>query len=362
MKKWWMLLFLLLIPVVSAIEYECSDGAEMDVSIREVDIGERRSINGLGMTTVIADETGAISRIYAELIVGATKVTLSNETPTQEVEVAGDEYTVTLKNATDSRASVQVESSTEDLEEGTAGIVSGLQIMISESHGTDTSDMGADIILGKEYLILANDDVDKKIVTIDGTKYLVDLVSGSDNGATIGVGVCTSNEFVEVADEPECVVDSDCFPEGHTAENNTCGTMYNCIDGSCVTSSSVCNAVNDTENDTDSNGVIPCLAEGASCSLFEGGSCCGDLICEVDTDGDSIVGGTCVLPGEVIDDGEETQLIYYLVGGGVLLFIVILILFFWARGKGKPKDEDDEYKPVTSSGDPRGAVLKGQEY
>jgi len=321
-----LVVFILIVSlnVASAIEYECSDGSALDSTVREIDVGARRGINGLSLAVVRADETVAINRITADIITEAKILTFSNQSPTEEVTFSGTDYDVTLEDANLNSATIEVDGSSEEIDVEDSGVVNGLEIYVKSAQGDNTSNMEAEIIIGSKYLTLTNDGTEFSTYNGETTSYLIELVSASDNGATLEVSICDTNEFVQLAEEPEPP------PEPDPVENDT--------------------EVNNTElNDTDDdNGnVLGCANEGEFCGGVAGVVCCGEENGELECDilDETVVdgGGLCIVPsaGDNGDKDRDRNLnLYYWIAGGVILLVILAIIIRSLRSKHDSNVED----------------------
>lgn len=324
------LVFLILIVslnVASAIEYECSDGSALDSTIREIDVGARRGINGLSLAVIRADETVAIGRITAEIITEAKILTFTNQSPTEEVTLSGTDYDVTLENATSNSATIEVDGSSEEIDVEDSGVVNGLEIYVKSAQGDNTSNMEAEIIIGSKYLTLTNDGTEFSTYVGDTKSYLIELTSASDNGATFEVSTCSTNEFVQLAEEPES-------PEPDPAANDT-----------VVNETEINNTLIDNETDN-GNSILGCANEGEFCGGISGAICCGaedgELECEILDDTVIDGGGICVVPsGETGDkDGDRNLNLYFWIAGGVILLVTLAIIIRSLRSKHDSNVED----------------------
>jgi len=318
------LILIVSLNVASAIEYECSDGTALDSTIREIDVGARRGINGLSLALIRADETVAINRITADIITEAQILTFTNQSPTEEVTLSGTDYDVTLEDANSNSATIEVDGSSEEIEVEDSGVVNGLEIYVKSADGDNTSNMEAEIIIGSKYLTLTNDGTEFSTYVGDTTSYLIELVSASDNGATFEVSTCSTNEFVQLAEEPE--------PPPEPAANET--ELNDTV-------------VNDTEIDGNDTNVLGCADEGEFCGGVAGVICCGEangeLECDILDDTVADGGGLCIVPsaGDNGDKDRDRNLnLYYWIAGGVILLVILAIIIRSLRSKHDSNVED----------------------
>jgi len=202
------LVYLFLIVLASAFasaSYTCSNDTEMIEDTGEIQLGERESINSVGISVVSSDEASVISRITADLFIDSKKLSFSgtsvNTTEYKEIDLLSGDYKVYLTDLTETNAKIKITDSSETIEEGEIGTISSLKVFLINADKTDES-INADILVGKEQISLSNDDVQQKVVEINSVDYLIELVSASDTGALVSVSKCSSNgQITEIEDE-----------------------------------------------------------------------------------------------------------------------------------------------------------------
>lgn len=204
MKKSLILLSLLLVLSLTLVTAapECSDGSEPDSSLRGLDVGERRSINGVGIGLIDSDEIYVLRRFTAEIILEAKKISLSNETPEIEIELDSEDITIRLLGVTSDLVEVEVDDSSRKIEEGEVDSVGGFDVMVLSFSGNNASDMEATLLVGIEQISFSNDENPSVIEKIDGENYLIELFSASETQATFRVSTCETGE-VRLKAEPE---------------------------------------------------------------------------------------------------------------------------------------------------------------
>jgi len=189
------LILIFLCSFVSAV-YVCSDGSQIITDSREINEFSKKIINGLGIAVINADEVPAINRITADLIVDAEKVSLSNETPSEEIELLVGTYNITLVNATNDKAEIKIDSLSKEFNEKEVDTLNSLQVFVVEAN-REPSVLTADVIIGGKRLLLSNDGNISQIVRIKGKNYSVELISASDDSANIRVGRCGTGDILE---------------------------------------------------------------------------------------------------------------------------------------------------------------------
>jgi len=223
MKKELFLFYFLLLFSLTFISASpaCSDGSLPDSALKEVSIEERKSANGLGISLVDAEETIANNRMAADVILDVQKISLSNETPEADVDFASEEATVILLEATEESATIRIGSSSGEIEVGSHKEVAGYELMITEAHGTSTSDMSAELIIGTEFLEFSNKDSLSFIKTIGEETYLIEMVSASDANALFKVSTCGTGEVMLKTETEEAETNEIIAPKNQTAQNET---------------------------------------------------------------------------------------------------------------------------------------------
>jgi len=190
------LAFVVLSSFVSAV-YICSDGSQITRDSREIGEFTKKTIDDLGIAVIEAEETPAINRIAAEIFVEAEKVSLSNETPSENIELAGTEYEVKLINATENMAKISIDGSSQEINEKEVTSLKGLRVVVVEADIQPVDQISAEVIVGVKKLDLSNSGNLSEIVTINGKNYSIELVTASDTSAEIGVSKCETGNIIK---------------------------------------------------------------------------------------------------------------------------------------------------------------------
>lgn len=201
---------ILTISFISA-SYECADGSSMTEGQREVDVGDRKSINGLSLGVMNADETPVFNTYSAELLIDARKFSLTDGTNTTDVELVSGEKTITMFNLSSNLARIGVDGTIENVEEGTPTTIGSFLIFLSSMVGEYPGTATIEGIIGKEEITLDN-DVTMGVVSLGGVDYLLELFSASDTNAIVNVKKCSDEtikivEIQDEVDEPEEIDD-----------------------------------------------------------------------------------------------------------------------------------------------------------
>jgi len=197
MKKGLVLLVgILLINMVSAA-YSCSEG-EIIKERKVIDVGQIEAINRVDIALISSSAS-----ISADLLVDADKITLNNETSSIEINLRSGDYDVELINITNGVAEIEIEGKDEEVEEGDIEQIHTLDVYILKIEGTyPGEDAEIELFVGTEYFFLhKNEPTGTK--KIDGTEYLFELSSSSNNGAMINVEKCENGSLVEGEEEIE---------------------------------------------------------------------------------------------------------------------------------------------------------------
>ena len=208
MKKGILLVLLIAISInlVSSV-YECSDGSQLSKSQNEIDINNKRSINGLSLGLIGADETPATNSFSEELILDASKFSLTNSENSTKIELKTGESTLSLTNLTNNIAVLRVNADSDSLEPGDSVDIGGLLVYVFYTEGTFPGlvPVKVDGIIGKEKISLHSNEPLKEI-ELDNVEYLLELSSSSDNNAMIIVGKCEAANVTIIKVEDEVTI------------------------------------------------------------------------------------------------------------------------------------------------------------
>jgi len=201
------MMIVLVMTLVSA-DYSCSEGDFVEDQ-DEIDLGERETINWLGLGLIASDETAALNKYSADLITDAKEFTLTNDTSSIEIEFKSGTQNVSLVNATDSTAKISVGGSSELGDEGDVMTVGSFKVFLTSTEGVYPGIATVKGIIGVEKISLSSDDL-FEIVTLDSVDYLLELFSASDDNAIVKVKKCDneSADIVEVGEVVEEEVDN----------------------------------------------------------------------------------------------------------------------------------------------------------
>ena len=194
---------------VSAIELSCTNGSEVSSDNGEIDTGDKKTVNGLGIGIISSDETAATGRLIADLIIGAGEISVSNNSASgSSIELLGTNYEITLVNASSDSANIKVGSDTGEITEMDSATIGSLIVFLSELTNGGVEGSTAKIILGAKKVSLSNKDAPHSKETVDGVQYVLELFSASDSGATITVSKCKNGD-ISIAGEESTADDGD---------------------------------------------------------------------------------------------------------------------------------------------------------
>ncbi len=184
------IIFIIILPIAQAIQFKCTESnATLSQDTKEISEGSSKKINNLGIGVMKAEETAAINRISASLLINAEKLSLT-ENVSKEFSLYSGTYTALLQNLSDSSAEtakIQIEGSTEDAEINEIVSIGSFKVFLfSKSEGT------ADIIVGTEEISLAGTQDIYQEITVDSQQFIIELFSATDEEALIKVHKCSS--------------------------------------------------------------------------------------------------------------------------------------------------------------------------
>ncbi|MBU2104368.1 MAG: hypothetical protein KKF67_01150 [Nanoarchaeota archaeon] len=225
MRKEAILIILICFLNLVSAAYECSDKSTMTQDQKEIVIKDRETINNLGVGLFFSDETLALNRYSAELIIDAKKFTLTNETPLEDIELISGTNTVTLLNLTSNQAKIDVEGDSESVGVGEIKTINSLIVFVTNAIGEYPGEATVEGIIGKEKIILSN-DISKKVITLENIDYLLELFSASDNNAIVKVGKC-ENENASIIISQDEEINNSIGDANETVEHNQTGSEQN---------------------------------------------------------------------------------------------------------------------------------------
>jgi len=199
--------FIILMVVLTAsitsvsASYSCSNGSSISEDMDEIDTGEKQTIGGLGIGLIHAEDTAAFNRFTAELMIDAKRVSLDNQTNSEEINLLSGDYNINLVNSTDENAIIKVGSSSKSVNKGESEKIGDLEIFLVSTEAAYPN--AVTLLAGKKIISLSSDENPSEIVTISNKDYAVELYSASDNSASIRVKKCNSGDITETKDAPK---------------------------------------------------------------------------------------------------------------------------------------------------------------
>ena len=181
---------------------------------------ERKSINDIGIALLNAQEFSALRGIAAEIIIDAKKIVLSNFSPPETINISGSLHTVSLINATDTTAKINLDSSSYNLNKGEVNSTSNTEIVLAKAYSSDSGPT-AEIIIGSKKISMSTATSLKEIVTINGKEYLIELFSASGTDAIISVSKCNTGNLTEEKENIESNVSTNATLNASSENNET---------------------------------------------------------------------------------------------------------------------------------------------
>jgi hypothetical protein len=209
MKKGYFI-FLLVIFLFSLLHnvsasYICSDQSQVQSNIREIKLGEIKTIEGLLLGLANTEESVAIRRMSVGLLIDAQIANLTNDNPSASINFTdGGNHNLVLINSTDGQAYIGVDGSNILMDGGEIDTVGSLQVSIVFLQGKYPGVASVYTMAGINKIYLSNYGNLTGFVTAYGIQYLVELSSASNTDATIEVRKCSNESatLIEIADNP----------------------------------------------------------------------------------------------------------------------------------------------------------------
>lgn len=200
------LVFIMLIFVVVSIsvisasdELSCSDNSKILSELNEVEVGNYRMINDLGIGVTKTSESVFYKRITADLLVDTRRAILSNKSsetsPSSEtISLLSGDYTVTFVKTNSTTATITVGGETVSISKLETTSVKGIFAMLTDIT-SENDNPTIKVIMGAKQISLSNEKSAEKIV-IGNKTYVIELSSASQTNALIKVSKCVSGEIV----------------------------------------------------------------------------------------------------------------------------------------------------------------------
>lgn len=197
-KETFLIILIFLLPLISA-KFSCSDNSKIIWDQREINEGSVKAINDIRIGLSKAEEFNVINTFSADLILNAERISLSNETPPEESEFSGKKYTVSLVNATNTAAKINIEGESKEIEEGELGAIKGLIVFVinAEEKG-NTGKSSADLIVGTKNILLSSDTNPSEEINIANITHIIELVYASSTQSLIKVSKCNTGKIQEI--------------------------------------------------------------------------------------------------------------------------------------------------------------------
>lgn len=198
-------LFLIIIFLIISVSayYVCSDKSLVKDDSRKIKIGEAKTINGLLLGLANADESAAVNRMNAELIIDAQLANLTNQSNSASINFTdGKNHNIILVNSTESEANIKIDGNIKLIGEGEIIPAGDLQVCLLSLQGRYPGEVNVSIMAGIGKISLSNYDNITKIATVYGKEYLIELSYASNEDAIIKVKRCDneSAKFIEIID------------------------------------------------------------------------------------------------------------------------------------------------------------------
>lgn len=209
-------MFLFFINPVSA-SYNCSNETSFIEDQKEIELYEKKTINGIELGLINSYEIPRKNLAAAELMIDAEKFSLANLTPSQKVPLASGEYNLSLNNIAGKVAKIGVSGVIKSIDEKDTVTINGLDVFVFNMQGAYPGEGSLEGIVGKEKIILSSDK--NEVIELNGTDYLLELYLASDSNAIINVKKCNWGEIIEIKDEIKNLTLQNITIENSTATN-----------------------------------------------------------------------------------------------------------------------------------------------
>src|SRR3989344_1724525 len=195
MKKRYFLLIVLFLFItrIEAVKYECTNGTIIQKEVEEIKLGYVKSIGDLGVGIVYSRETPATKKFWAEVTLDAKRISLDSSKSKEDLVFFYKSTSVELINTTENTATLKIEESSINLEEGDYIETGSFGVKLSKIH-QDTK--GVDFIIGNKKIYLDNIDYPNYKLKLGNDTFLIGISSASQENAVISVSKCKSSDII----------------------------------------------------------------------------------------------------------------------------------------------------------------------
>ena len=172
----------------------CSDNSLPISDQREIELGDSRTINEVGIGLIKETESAFYKRISADLIIDSRRVVLSNQTASEDIELLKGKYTIDLVEINESSVTIKIDgesATTSLLETATA---KGLIAMLGNLDLSEEVPK-AKIVVGSKQISLSTDKNPTEKIVFGNKTYLIELISGSQADVLVSVSKCKTGEI-----------------------------------------------------------------------------------------------------------------------------------------------------------------------
>jgi hypothetical protein len=188
---------------VSAV-YLCSNGNLWSEDIGELKVQETRVIQGIGFGLIDSDESNAIGRHYANFVYDADKFILTDQAPSQRMDLEKGSFNITFLNLKKNIAQIKAKEVNDSIEVEEELFLGDFLVYLLTTSGVYPGTAKIEGFIGSNRTSLDNNNPIKK-VKIKETEYIFELAFASDDTATIKVRKCRNptDKIIEILDSVE---------------------------------------------------------------------------------------------------------------------------------------------------------------
>ncbi len=179
-------------------EANCSDGSAVIRDVGEVDLGSSRVINGLGIGATQAQEGSRFRQFSADLLLDSRRLSLTNQTSSETINLLSGGYTISMLNASSSFAKISIGGESASVDEGAVATIKGLFVYLSDAEATGPEGANVRLVVGAQKLSLSEEQNPSEKVTFGNLSYVVELSSASSTNVIVEVQRCATGDISEV--------------------------------------------------------------------------------------------------------------------------------------------------------------------
>ncbi len=178
---------------------ECSDGSAVTSDGGEVSLGSSRIINDIGIGVSRAQEGSRFREFYADLLIDSRRVSLTNITSSETLNLISGSYTISMLNASSSLAKISIGGESGTINEAEVVTIKGLYVYLDNAEESGPEGANVKLVIGAQKLSLSEEQNPSEKITVGNKSFVIELSSASATNALVNVYKCATGDIKEAA-------------------------------------------------------------------------------------------------------------------------------------------------------------------